>query len=161
MKKFLLPIMNLVNVVLVSIVFGLGAQTAALRINTEPKLELGNWYQLVWQGSYVEFGKTSANVLGIIGFFLFVLAVAAILVAFFPTKFRKWVAVGAGAALIAAGVLFLLTPKNAGLGDAVVTNLKLTSELIGMSVLAFVSGAVLLGMAAIEIVPMFLKKEAK
>lgn len=160
MKKFLLPIMNLINVVLVSIVFGLGAQTALNLIDTSKnKVGQGNWYQLVWRGYYTDMGKTGVNVLGIVGFFLFVLAVAAILVAFFPTKFRKWVCAGMGAALIASGVLFLLTPNGAGY--SFIANCKITSELIGMAVLAIVSGVLSLGMAAIEIVPIFLKKEAK
>ena len=162
MKKFLLPIMNLVNVVLVSIIFGLGGQTALNFIDTNnSKTAKGTWYQLVWTGYYADGGKTAGNVIGIIGFFLFVVAVAAILVAFLPTKFRKWVSVGMGAALIAAGVLFLITPFHAGLSEAIISNSKITSELIGMAVLAFVAGAISLGMAALEIVPMFLKKEAK
>lgn len=156
MRKFLLPIINLVNVILVSIIFGLGANTA-LTGDTYPNR--GNWYSLVWEG-YLKTGADGkqivcANVVGIIGFFLFVIAVAGILVAFLPVSFRKWVNVGVGAALIAAGVLFLLTPNGSMRNIPNVG--EITDSLIAMAVLAFVSGAFSLGMAALEIVPMFKK----
>ena len=149
MRKFLLPIINLINVVLVSIVFGLGGEMSYTYANKNGQ----DWYNTVW----FPISEGRVNVLGIVGFFLFVVAVAAILVAFFPAKFRKWLNIVIGLALIASGVLFLLTP-NGGLRDFRV-EVELTDALIAMSVLVFVAGALSLGMAALELAPA--KKEAK
>lgn len=155
MKKFLFPIVNLVNIVLISIVFGLGGN-AFYEVEKAKVWETGqDWYNLVWQP--IMGGR--ANAVGIVGFFLFVFAVAAIVVTFFPSAFRKWVNVGAGAALIAAGVLFLVSPQG-GLRDAS-TATRLTDSGIAMGVLVFIAGAFALALGILEVLKVFDKKEAK
>ena len=155
MKKFLYPIINLVNVVLVSIVFGLGANPAYSVDKAQSIPAQHDWYNLVWQP--IMGGRS--NTVGIIGFFLFVFAVAGVLFAFIPTKVRQWVNVGVGAALIAAGVLFLLSPAG-GLRDATLT-VKLSDSLIAMAVLVFIVAAFALAMGILEILKVFDKKETK
>lgn len=148
MRKFLIPIINLVNIILVSITFGLGSKTAVLE-KVSGEVAKGTYYQLVWNAA------DHANVLGIIGFFLFVFAVAFMLALFIPFRCRKYLSLIVGAMFIGAGVLFLLTP---GACDVKIIKPELTGALIAMAVLVFVAGALTLGMAAIELSA---KKEAK
>lgn len=158
MKKFLLPIINIVNIVLVSITFGLGNNCALVVKEASSKRNVMNWYGLVWN-PVVEKGHDVYNVIGIVGFFLFVAAVAAVLFTLIPTKVRKWVNALSGAAFIASGVLFLLTPKASKMAG--VLPFETTNSLIAMAVLVFVAGALALTAALIEIIPLFTKKEAK
>ena len=149
MRKFLLPIINLVNVILVSIAWGLSANTSVIDAGHSDEA-CGNFYQVVWQGS-------RANVLGIIAFFLFCFASLAMLVAFLPVKVRKFVSCCAGVMFIATGVLFLLAPipphYARGIAEA-----ELTGSLIAMAVLVFCAGAFSLVMSVIEFLS---KKESK
>ena len=149
MRKFLLPVINLVNVILVSIVWGLSANTSVIDAG-HSDAACGNFYQVVWQGS-------RANILGIVGFFLFCVAVLATLVAFLPIKARKFITCCTGAMYIAAGVMFLLAPLPPHYAHGFV-EAELTGSLIAMAVLVFVAGAFSLLMSAIEL---FGKKESK
>lgn len=152
MRKFLLPIINLVNLVLVVIVWVLTAQTAVNDIGQlgQKDVACGNYYQVVWEGS-------RANVLGIVSFFLFCVAVLLTLVVFLPIKVRKFLNCFNGLAYIGAGVLFLLAPipphYARGIAEA-----ELTGSLIAMAVLVFIAGAFSLLMSVIEFLG---KKEAK
>lgn len=148
MRKFLLPIINLVNVILVSITFGLGKNPGVKDV-VRNKILSQNYYNLVWGH------QQTANVIGIIGFFLFVVAVALTVVSFLPVKVRKFVVAVAGALYIAAGVMFLLTPSHYCYNF--LGAIKLTGSLIAMAVLVFIAGAFSLLMSAIE----FTSKESK
>lgn len=147
MRKFLLPIINLVNIILTSIAFSLGTKTAVVE-KIAGEVGKGSYYQLVWNAA------DKANIFGIIGFFLFVGAAVFMLSLFIPVKCRKFTAILTGGLYIAAGVFFLKTP-----GSANITLIKpqLTGSLIAMAVLVFICGALSLVMAAID----FSKKEAK
>lgn len=144
MRKFLLPIINLINVVLCSIVFGLGNNNAYTYSLSGNERAGETWYSLVWMPI-----ENGSNAIGIVGFFLFIFAVAGVLFAFLPIKARKFVNVLVGAMLIASGVLFLKTPMG---GQRVYPGLELSGSLIAMAVLVFISGAFSLAMAALEFV---------
>ena len=137
MRKFLIPIINLVNVILVSITFGLGNNHALTSDHMNQ-----NYYQLVWNAS------DKANIVGIVGFFLFVVAVAVMLFNFLPVKARKITTMVAGAMFIAAGVLFLKTPGSANINPI---NPELTGSLIAMAVLVIIAGALTLLMTVLDI----------
>ena len=148
MRKFLLPIINLVNLILVSIAWGLSGKTAVLETANHKSVGCGNMYQIVWMGS-------KANIIGIIAFFLFCVACFATLVAFLPVKVRKFVACLAGLMYVGSGVLFLLSPKTY---DYSILAPELTGAFIAFCVLILVAGGLSLLMAAID---MFAKKESK
>ena len=137
MRKFLIPIINLVNIILVSITFGLGNNHA---LTSEHMNQ--NYYQLVWNNANVP------NVVGIVGFFLFVVGVAVVLFNFLPVKARKITTIVAGGMLIAAGILFLKTPGSANINPI---NPELTGSLIAMAVLVIIAGALSLVMCVLDI----------
>lgn len=149
MRKFLLPVINLVNVILVVIVWILSAQTAVIDAGMKD-LACGNFYQVVWQGS-------KANVLGIVGFFLFCVAVLLTLVVFLPIKGRKFLNCLNGLMYIGAGVMFLLAPLPPHYAHGF-AKAELTGAMIAMAVLVFVAGAFSLLMSVVELVG---KKESK
>lgn len=140
MRKFLIPIINLVNIILVSISFGLANNTAVIdsALNDAPR---GNYYQLVWNAADVK------NIIGIVGFFLFVVAAALMLVNFLPIKARKVTSPLAGLMFIGAGVLTLMTPANANIRFI---SMELTGSLIAMAVLLIIAGALSLVMAVLD-----------
>ena len=151
MRKFLLPVINLVNLILIVIVWILSGQTAVLDVGQKTAdIAKGNYYQVVWQGA-------RANVLGIVGFFLFCFAVLLTLVVFLPVKGRKFLNCANGLMYIGAGVMFLLAPMpphySCGFAEA-----ELTGATIAMAVLVFVAGAFSLLMSVIELLG---KKESK
>jgi len=148
MRKFLLPILNLINLILISIVWGLSKQTAVIdqQYNDAPR---GIYYQVVW-------GGTKANVVAIIGFFLFIFACVATLAAFLPIKPRKFITCAGGLMYIGAGVMFLLGP-NPKFYDCSIIDFKLTGAMIAMAVLVFIAGFFSLLMSLIE----FRAKEEK
>ena len=151
MRKFLLPVINLVNVILVSIAWGLSANTAVNDIGqTTADVPCGNFYQVVWQGS-------RANVLGLIGFFLFCIASLAMLIAFLPIKARKFITCCVGLMFVGAGVMFLLAPIPPHYAYKIVEP-ELTGSLIAMAVLVFIAGAFSLLMSVVEFLG---KKESK
>lgn len=139
MRKFLLPIINLVNLILISIVWGLSGQSAVLDKTETGK---GNFYQVVWMG-------TKGNAAGIVAFFLFCFACLALLVAFLPLKQRKVVTCLGGAMFIAAGVLFFIAPFPPHY-DCGIVEPKLSGALIAMGVLTLITGAFMLCMSLIE-----------
>ena len=145
MKKFILPVINLISLILSGIVFGLGANTAV-----EFKygnVAAGNWYQLVWQIA----PQSNPNAFGIVGFFVFIAAVFFTLVTMIPFKARKFCVALVGLLFVAAGVFFFLTP-NGAFGSRV--NLyQNTDSFIAMAVLVFVAGGLELLGAAVEFLP--------
>ena len=149
MRKFLLPIINLVNLVLIVIVWVLSAQTSVIDAGLKD-VACGNFYQVVWQGS-------RPNILGIVGFFLFIAAVVLTLVVFLPIKGRKFLNCLNGLMHVGAGVMFLLSPFPPyyahGFAEA-----KLTGALIAMAVLVFIAGAFSIVMSLVEFLG---KKESK
>ena len=147
MRKFLLPIINLVNLILISIAWGLSGKTAIIDAGNGD-YACGNMYQVIWQGK-------EANPIAIVGFFLFIFGCAAMLAAFIPAKWRKFVSCGAGALFIASGVLFLCSPKTY---DYPIAKPELTSAFIAICVLILIAGAFSLAMSALEI---FEKKTLK
>lgn len=147
MRKFLLPIFNLINLILVSIAWGLSAKTAIIDAGRN-NLASGNMYEIVWMG-------TKTNIIGIVAFFLFCVAAFLTLVAFLPLKGRKFVTCLDGLMYVGAGVLFLLSPK---FYDRSIIEVELTGAFIAFCVLILVAGAFALCMAASEF---FGKKEAK
>ena len=147
MRKFLLPIINLVNLILVSIAWGLSGKSALTDAGNKD-IACGNMYQVIWEGK-------NANVIGIVAFFLFIVGCALTLVAFLPVKWRKFVSCGAGVAYIASGVLFLLSPKTY---DYAMVKPELTSAFIAICVLILIAGVFSAGMAVLEFLG---KKESK
>ncbi len=143
MKKFIVPIINLVSIILASVVFGLGSTSA---VKFTPRDEVaGNWYQLVW--NYVE----PLKVIAVVGFFLFVVAVFLCLVTMIPFKFRLVGLCLAGLMFVGAGVMFLLTP-GAVFGSKAALYGK-TDSFIAMIVLVFVSGGLELLATAVDLIP--------
>ena len=147
MRKFLLPIINLVNLILVSIAWGLSGKTAITDAGNKDAL-CGNMYQVIWEGK-------SANPIAIVAFFLFILGCALMLVAFLPVKWRKFVSCGEGVSFIAAGILFLLSPKTY---DYAIVKPELTGAFIAICVLILIAGAFAVAMSAFEFLE---KKESK
>ena len=139
MRKFLLPIINLVNVILVSIAFGLSANTAVVDGNEVAK---GNYYQMVWGAA------EKPNMLGIIGFFLFIVAALLTLICFLPLKGRKFLALLTGVAYVGTGALVLMTLKG---WNYYIFEPEMTGSLIAMAVLIFCAGALSLVMGVIEL----------
>lgn len=151
MRKFLLPVINLINLILVSIAWGLSAakeNDSALIDVGRNDTGLGNAYQIVWGGSH-------ANVLGIIAFFAFILGCVLMLVAFLPIKARKFIACAEGLAFVGAGVLFILSPKGY---DINAKEIEFTGRFIAFIVLILIAGAFSLLMSAIDFTG---KKESK
>lgn len=148
MRKFLLPIINLVNLILISVAWGISNHSGAVIDAAENDMARGTLYDIVWMGS-------KANVIGIVAFFLFIVGCALTLIAFLPVKWRKFVSCGAGAAYIASGVLFLLSPKTY---SAIIVEPKLGSAFIAFCVLVLIAGAFSCAMAVIEFLG---KKESK
>ena len=145
MRKFLLPVINIVNLILVGIAFALGGNTAAYSPAGTERVALGNYYQLVWN---------NPQPFGVVAFFLFVVGVFFLLVTLVPFKARKFVACLDGAMLVAAGVLTLSlagTVANETLGY---TN---SGSLIAVAVLMIVAGGLALLMSFYEL--FFIKKE--
>jgi len=149
MRKFLLPIINLVNLILVSITWGLSNNTAVTDAGAKNAAK-GTFYDVIWTGE-------KPNALAIVGFFLFIFACVAVLAAFIPTKARKFVTCAGSAMLIASGVIFLLSPREK-FYDCSILEPELTGSLIAMAVLVFIAGAFMACMSLIEFLG---KKESK
>lgn len=142
MKKFILPAINLIALVLSAVVFGLGANSAVyLKTATNGA---GNWYQLVWT-------VAPGTIVPLIGFFAFCLAAFIALVTMIPFKARKFCVLAAALLFIATGVMFLLTK------DAVYSAHKelysMTDSFIAMAVLVFVAGGLELIGSVVEFLP--------
>ena len=144
MRKFLLPVINIVNLILVGIAFALGGNTAVYSPAKEEHA-IGNYYQIVWN---------KPEVLGVVAFFLFVVGVFFLLVTLVPFKVRKFVAICDGGMLIAAGILTLMIGRSIAQFPDVTEN---TGSLIAMCVLMFVAGGLAILMALLEFA--FNKKE--
>ncbi len=142
MRKFILPVINIVNLILVGIAFGLGGNTAINAPISPSAHPRGNYYQLIWN---------TPTVLGVVAFFLFVVGVFLLLVTLVPFKGRKFVALVNGGMLIASGVITL------GLGSSVTNFMwENTGSLVAMCTLMFVAGGLAILMALLEL---FMKKE--
>ena len=151
MRKFLLPVINLINLILVSIAWGLSAakeNDSAIIDAGNKDIGCGNLYQVVWGGSH-------ANVLALIAFFAFILGCALMLAAFLPIKARKFIAFLEGLSFVGAGVLFILSPKTY---DYAIVKPELTDRFIAIIVLILIAGAFSLLMSVIDFTG---KKESK
>ena len=151
MRKFLLPVINLINLILVSIAWGLSAakeNDSAIIDAGNKDIGCGNLYQVVWGGSH-------ANVIAIIAFFAFILGCVLMLAAFLPIKARKFIACLEGLSFVGAGVLFILSPKTY---DYPIVEAELTGRFIAIIVLILVAGAFSLLMSAMDFTG---KKESK
>lgn len=143
MKKFILPVIGLIALILVGITFGLGANSAVYFV--EETLGRGNWYQLVWTIKGV-------SVIGCVGFFLLCVGSFFGLIALVPFKFSKFLMALVGLMFIGAGVMFLLTPGSVYSG--INANLyHKTSSYIAMIVLVFVAGGLDLLGACVGFLP--------
>lgn len=151
MRKFLLPVINLINLILVSIAWGISAakeNDSAIIDAGNKDVGCGNLYQVVWGGSH-------ANILGIIAFFAFILGCVLMLAAFLPIKARKFIACLEGLSFVGAGVLFILSPKTY---DYPIVKAELTGRFIAIIVLILIAGAFSLLMSVIDFTG---KKESK
>lgn len=137
MRKFLLPIISIVTLILSGIAFGLGGNTAAYS-PAESARAIGNYYQLVWN---------QPTVTSMLAFFFFVFAVFFTLVYFIPFKHRKFANFLIGGLFIAAGVLTLTVPNIYVQSNFGFT---LSGSLIAMVVLMCVSGGLTLLSSLIE-----------
>ena len=155
MKKLLFSLVSIVNMILIGIAFGLGANTAAW-VTKKEGTAIGNWYQLVFPTA----PRTPA-VANIICFCLLVLGAALVVFALLPFKFRKFVNIAGGGALIAAGVLTLWVPTNYMETSEAASKLSFYSSgsLIAMAVLLLVAGGLALAASCGEI--LLKDKEAK
>lgn len=137
MRKFLLPIISIVNLILAGIAFGLGGNTAAYSpVGTDRAI--GNYYQLVWN---------QPTVMSMLAFFFFVFAVFFTLVYFIPFKHRKFANVLVGGLFIAAGLLTLTVPNIYAQSNFAYTR---SGSLIAMTVLMCVAGGLSLLSSLIE-----------
>ena len=144
MKKFIVPVINLISMVLAGVIFGLGANTAVEHVGVSTNSPAGNWYQLVWQFS------DKINYWGLVGFFLLCVASFLLLVTLLPFKARKFVVLVVGLMLIAAGVMFLFTPRGVYYTNPSYVK---TDSLIAMSILAFVAGGLEVLGSVVELLP--------
>ena len=148
MRKFLLPIINLVNLILVSIAWGLSNQSA---ITDKAGVGRATMYDIVWMGS-------KPNVLAIVAFFLFCVACLFTLIAFLPVKIRKFVACLGGLMYVGSGVLYLIAHESPKYFDRSIVEPELTGAYIAFCVLILVAGGLSLLMSVIDFMG---KKEAK
>jgi len=137
MRKFLLPIISIVNLILAGIAFGLGGNTAAYSPAGTDRA-IGNYYQLVWN---------QPTGMAVTAFFLFVFAVFFTLVYFIPFKHRKCANILVGGLFIAAGALTLTVPNAYAQAAFAYTR---SGSLIAMSVLMFVAGGLTLLASLLE-----------
>lgn len=144
MKKFIVPIINLVSLILASVVFGLGSTTAVKFGPSE--IASGNWYQLVWEI------PQALKAVAVMGFFFFCVAVFLALVTMIPFKFRFVGVCLAGLLFVATGVMFLLTPAAVYSGSNAALYSK-TDSYIAMIVLVFVAGGLELLATAVSLLP--------
>ena len=149
MKKFIVPVINLISMVLAGVIFGLGANSA---IENKAGVGQGNWYQLVWQMS------DKPNLWGLIGFFALCVGAFALLITLLPFKARKYCVLVVGLLLIGAGVMIFLSPRaiyayNANNWNYLGQNYVRTDSLIAMSILAYVAGGLEVLGAVVEFLP--------
>ena len=144
MKKFILPVVNLICLVLAGVTFGLGANSAVYR--GQASAGQGNWYQLVWTI------PTNPTVIGLIGFFGLCFAAFIALVTIIPFKVRKFCVAFGGLLFVATGVMFLLTPGAVYTGANAASYIR-SDSLIAMSVLMFVAGGLELLGSCVEFLP--------
>jgi len=140
MRKFLLPLLSLVNIVLLAVVFGVAAQCVGTRVDGS---NFGNYYQLVFQ--------RGQNVFALLSFIFLCAGAVLVLFNLIPSKARKVSLPLNAAFLIASGVLMLLS-----IGKTL-EKVSISGSLIAISVLMMVAGLVTLMMSVIE----FTKKASK
>ena len=141
MRKILVPVLSLVCVILVSIAFGISAQTVATRVDGS---NFGNYYQLVFE--------RGSNVFALVSFICLVVGAVLLVVCLVPTKFRKFVLPAGSAVLVASGVFALLAPSKAA--EKITANGTLTAT----AVLLIVAGAL---MCCLTLLAFLGKKESK
>lgn len=143
MKKFILPVINLIALVLGAVTFGLGANSAVYR--GQSTNGVSNWYQLVWT-------TKPGTLIPLLGFFFFVFAVFFALLTMIPFKGRKFGLVLTGGLFVASGVMFLLTPAAVFTGVNAASYIK-SASFIAMIVLVFVAGGLELIGACVDFLP--------
>ena len=131
MRKIIATVVNLVNLILLGIAFGLGSLTAAVNANDA---SIGTYYSLVWPTSQSYF-----NAMNIAGFFVFCVAAGIMLFLLIPLKVRKFVAVLEAVLLVFAGVATLLVPQMYCSVADPAPLFYLQGGLIAMAVLMFVA----------------------
>ena len=139
MKKFILPVIVLIVLILVGVAFGLGSNSAVTLHEFKPG---GNWYQLVWTTKGV-------TALACVGFFLLCFGAFFSIPAAVPF-ISKYFLLLAGALFVGAGVLMLMTP------GAVYSHgepLELTASYIAACVLVLVAGGLELVGACVGFLP--------
>lgn len=145
MRKFIIPVINLVGLVLSAVIFGLGANSAVY-FGSQSSNGVGNWYQLVWGLS------NEPAYFGQVGFWLFIAAVVGLLLTMIPFKHRRFCLLFVGALFIGAGVMMLLAPDSIYNGVNADLYHK-TDSLIAMAVLAFVAGGLEVIGSCVEFLP--------
>lgn len=140
MRKFVLPLLSLVNLVLLAVVFGVSAQCIGTRVDGS---NFGNYYQLVFE--------RGSNILALVSFILLVLGGLFTLVNLIPFKARKFTSIAHAAMTIGSGVLMLLAVTKTA------EKVTVSGSLVAVSVLLFVAGFMSILMGLLE----FTKKEAK
>lgn len=133
MRKFLLPLLSLVNIVLLAVVFGVAAQNVGTRVDGS---NFGNYYQLVFERGQNLFALISFICLVVGGFFT--------LVNLLPLKARKFTSVFHALVVIASGVFMLLGANKA------LEKITVSGSLVAIAVLMFVAGFVSILMALLE-----------
>ena len=131
MRKIIATVVNLVNLILLGIAFGLGSLTAAVNANDA---SIGTYYSLVWPTSQSYF-----SAMNIAGFFVFCVAAGIMLFLLIPLKVRKFVAVLEAILLVFAGVATLLVPQMYCSVADPSPLFYLQGGLIAMAVLMFVA----------------------
>ena len=145
MKKFIIPVINLVALVLSAIIFGLGANSAVY-FGSQTSNGQGNWYQLVWSLS------NGPAFFGQLGFFLFIAAVVGALLTMIAFKHRRFVLLFVCALFVGAGVMILLSPESVYTGVNAALYHR-TDSLIAMGVLAFVAAFLECVAALVDFLP--------
>lgn len=144
MKK-IAPFVNILVLVLLAIVWPLGAAVALYvpaLTGTGIASDIGNFYQVVWGH-----GSNTPHIAAIVGFILLSVGSLVIIPAFIPHKLQRVLLVVIAVFFVAAGTIFLLLPILYKSVNPYTLDVKLGGSVIAMSVLLIVAG-VLEGLVA-------------
>lgn len=138
MRK-LIPFVNIFVLILIAIVWPLGAAVALYvpaLIGDAVRTDIGNFYQVIWGFG----GNLSATM--IVGFVMLSVGSLLVIPAFIPMKLQRVILIVIAVFFVASGVIFLLLPTlYKSVNDTMLT-IKLGGSVIAMSVLLIVGGAV-------------------
>ena len=143
MRKILLPILSLVNVVLIAVAFGVAAETCVENVNGSG---FANYYQIVF--------NRGSNVFALLSFILLVVGSALLIVNLVPSKIRKFLLPAQAACFVATGVFMLLAPGKIDYAH----KLSTTGSMTAVAVLVIVAGALSCLMSVLSFMG---KKESK